>query len=622
MCGKMRGNQRRFWKIPFRSNNSSSHNRPVIRRYAPVLECLEVRRLLSTAVFTINSAQSVISISGSIGGEPIVAQPGSTNIFNNGDSLTTEMSGNISADVESNSITFQGTTTMPALVNGAWYPDDNEAMNTEDADLGGYNSDFNEYLAARGVVLGLSSIAIPMNSGSYSPNGINVTASAGTVYYAGDQPGSYSLAGQFGSNQSMTSGTLTTSGDVETLTVPISAYETDPISIGFATVTVTLTYQGTLTATATVATSPQKLVFATEPTTGTAGQMLSEIDVNVEDQNGDIISGDNSNVTLGVSNGVGSLQGSITAAAQNGVAKFTGVYLSSPGNAILTASDSTDSLSGFTSGQIAVSNPGGLSPSAGASYAFAGPVGEQTLSVTAGTITLSSDLSKAFPGYGLQIQNGSSVVLDSDQHIAGLQLSGTGSLNVNNCAVWIDYGSSADPISSIAAALKSGYNNGSWKGSGIFSTAAAVNPVSYGLGYADSADNGNPANLAADTIEIKYTLLGDANLSGVVDGTDFGIVAANFNKGVTGWDQGDFNYDNVVDGTDFSDLAANFNKGAVGTATNPDLSLTPASLVTTDSDDTTNTTDKTAVLARQPSKSVPKAKWVLTGTMARVRVGA
>jgi hypothetical protein len=72
--------------------------------------------------------------------------------------------------------------------------------------------------------------------------------------------------------------------------------------------------------------------------------------------------------------------------------------------------------------------------------------------------------------------------------------------------------------------------------------------------------------LSSGTIEIKYTLLGDANLSGVVDGTDFGIVAANFNKGVSRWDQGDFNYDNVVDGTDFGDLAANFNKGASGAA--------------------------------------------------------
>jgi hypothetical protein len=47
---------------------------------------------------------------------------------------------------------------------------------------------------------------------------------------------------------------------------------------------------------------------------------------------------------------------------------------------------------------------------------------------------------------------------------------------------------------------------------------------------------------------------------------DFGILAANFNKGVTGWDKGDFNYDNTVNGVDFGELAANFNKGASGAA--------------------------------------------------------
>jgi hypothetical protein len=112
--------------------------------------------------------------------------------------------------------------------------------------------------------------------------------------------------------------------------------------------------------------------------------------------------------------------------------------------------------------------------------------------------------------------------------------------------------------------LASGFNGGAWNGNGIVSSAAAANSVSYGLGYADSADAGNPAGLASGTIEIKYTLLGDANLDGVVNGIDFGILAANFNKGVTGWDQGDFNYDGVVNGIDFGELAANFNKGASG----------------------------------------------------------
>ena len=63
-------------------------------------------------------------------------------------------------------------------------------------------------------------------------------------------------------------------------------------------------------------------------------------------------------------------------------------------------------------------------------------------------------------------------------------------------------------------------------------------------------------------MEIAFTLLGDADLNHTVNGIDFGILAANFNKGVSRWDQGDFNYDNIVNGVDFGSLAANFNKGA------------------------------------------------------------
>jgi hypothetical protein len=149
--------------------------------------------------------------------------------------------------------------------------------------------------------------------------------------------------------------------------------------------------------------------------------------------------------------------------------------------------------------------------------------------------------------------------------LPSIPISGTGTFDVNNNHLIIDYGSGPDPIASVAALLAAGYNGGNWKGAdGFVSSAAAANSLSYGLGYADSADTGNPANLASGTIEIKYTLLGDANLDGVVNAIDFGILAANFNKGVTGWDKGDFNYDNVVSAIDFGEMAANFNKGAVG----------------------------------------------------------
>src|SRR6202042_3134806 len=101
------------------------------------------------------------------------------------------------------------------------------------------------------------------------------------------------------------------------------------------------------------------------------------------------------------------------------------------------------------------------------------------------------------------------------------------------------------------------------------SSAAAANSGSYGIGYADSADPGNPAGLAPGQIEIKYTLLGDANLDGAVNGSDFAILATNFNKAVSGWDQGDFNYDGAANGSDFASLAANFNKGTTVAVSDP-----------------------------------------------------
>ena len=122
-------------------------------------------------------------------------------------------------------------------------------------------------------------------------------------------------------------------------------------------------------------------------------------------------------------------------------------------------------------------------------------------------------------------------------------LSDGGTLDLNNGELYINYGAGPDPIASIAAWIATGYAGGHWNGTGIVSTQAITNP-SYGLGYADSADPGNPAGLSSGQIEVMYTLLGDANLDGKVNGTDFNLMAANFNQAVTdGWDKGDFNYD-------------------------------------------------------------------------------
>jgi hypothetical protein len=226
---------------------------------------------------------------------------------------------------------------------------------------------------------------------------------------------------------------------------------------------------------------------------------------------------------------------------------------------------------GLTSNTATVSvnvNPTGLVTTAGTTYSVSGT--PSTFNVTAGSITLIADLSTQFPGYVLIISNGAKVTLAAAQHMGGFQIPTTGTLDIGKYHLFVNYGSSFDPIYSIAGYIKNGYNGNQWNGTGIMSTNAQTSKGSYGIGYADSADSGNPAGLATKTIEIKYTLLGDANLDGKVNGTDFTILATNFNQSVTNaWDKGDFNYDGKVNGTDFLALAANFNQSANQSAVSP-----------------------------------------------------
>jgi len=199
-----------------------------------------------------------------------------------------------------------------------------------------------------------------------------------------------------------------------------------------------------------------------------------------------------------------------------------------------------------------------------------------------GTLTLGTALSvgsMSISGGTLQLAANTTLgsgTVTSNVNLMSLSITGNGVLDVNNNHIIITYGSS-DPITTIAGYIASGYNGGGWNGPGIISSAAqtSTNGLSYGLGYADGAD-GVVTGLSSGQIEVAYTLLGDANLDGLVNGSDFNILAANFNQSITGWDQGDFNYDGLVNATDFNDLAANFNQGVSGGASSGDFAALDA----------------------------------------------
>ena len=104
--------------------------------------------------------------------------------------------------------------------------------------------------------------------------------------------------------------------------------------------------------------SPDKLAFAAQPSTGTAGTALAEVDVVIEDQFGNVETGDNNTVSL--NDTLGGLVGTpVSVAASSGVAQFTGLTLDNAGADKLVAADSADaatlSAGSFASGSINIS---------------------------------------------------------------------------------------------------------------------------------------------------------------------------------------------------------------------------------------------------------------------------
>ena len=168
--------------------------------------------------------------------------------------------------------------------------------------------------------------------------------------------------------------------------------------------------------------------------------------------------------------------------------------------------------------------------------------------------------------------------------IAGSTGTWTGRLDLMNNALVLE-STAANRSLDFARSLDmvdQGYNRGNWTGQGITSSLAAGDSTHLHAIAAILNDNGSGAPLygtfdgqTADVnaILIAYTYLGDANLDGKVDGSDYSRIDNGLLMHLSGWVNGDFNYDGVVDGSDYTlmDNAYN-NQGAPGFA--------PAAIIT------------------------------------------
>jgi fibronectin-binding autotransporter adhesin len=146
-------------------------------------------------------------------------------------------------------------------------------------------------------------------------------------------------------------------------------------------------------------------------------------------------------------------------------------------------------------------------------------------------------------------------------------------------------------LAMVSEQIKAGFASGTWAGTtGITSSTAsqdaahltAVGVLINNDGQGNTiygAPTGSGTNLgffdgtspALNDILVKYTYYGDANLDGVVDGSDYTQIDAGFTSAgtLTGWQNGDFNYDGVIDGSDYTLIDNAFNTQGATLGSNP-----------------------------------------------------
>ncbi len=139
-------------------------------------------------------------------------------------------------------------------------------------------------------------------------------------------------------------------------------------------------------------------------------------------------------------------------------------------------------------------------------------------------------------------------------------------IDLMNHSMTVDYRGQGSPASTINAQLASGYAAGAWNGDGINTSSAVANQT--GLGWKDDA--------ASQSILVKYTYYGDANLDGQVDISDLGALATAWQTSAV-WSQGDFDYSGFVDISDLGKLATNWQLG-VGNPLGPSFDAALASV--------------------------------------------
>jgi hypothetical protein len=184
----------------------------------------------------------------------------------------------------------------------------------------------------------------------------------------------------------------------------------------------------------------------------------------------------------------------------------------------------------------------------------------------AGALTTSSPL-EILSGGTLQLF--ASAILNS-----ALTIDNSGTLDIQNNTLTINYAAGADPAATLRGYLKSAYSGGLWSDTGLTSSTiqaqvagAISHPGSgvYAIGYLDGSADVGQSLVTGNQLVFRPTIVGDTDFSGNTDFLDLGRVAQNLGAINADWYHGDFNYDGSVNFLDVGLLAQNLNKTTINT---------------------------------------------------------
>ncbi len=218
------------------------------------------------------------------------------------------------------------------------------------------------------------------------------------------------------------------------------------------------------------------------------------------------------------------------------------------------------------------------------------PADSDTLNVNGGTFTFNADANAGTSNLQLNVNGASAtVVFNATQHLDSLSISaGTATMSQNGSRVLVtdnltvgngklnlvdndmivhsgDIGSwNGSAYTGITGRVQSGRGDGSWNGNGIVTSMTdATTSLLTTLAMASAGDLGvdsfDGESVDAGAVLVKYTWGGDADLNGELNGDDYFYIDSNIinNGSVFGFHNGDFDLNGTLDGDDYFIIDAN-----------------------------------------------------------------